>query len=88
MTALSMAVDLERIHVINTLVENHASADLRDTLGNTALHVVVGKWNLSLVHYSADRGADVNIPYNEGNTPLHWIMEYGADHLLYARRSE
>jgi ankyrin repeat protein len=70
------------------LVENHASTNLRDDLGNTALHVAVGKGNPWLVHYLIERGADVNIPNKEGNTPLYWIIAMTwnmADHLLYAR---
>jgi hypothetical protein len=88
MTALSMAAELGRMHIINVLVENHASTNLRDDLGNTALHVAVGKDNLRLVHYLIDRGADVNIPNKKRNTPLQWIIarkwHFMKNNLLYA----
>jgi ankyrin repeat protein len=50
-TPLSAATEFERIRMVNVLAENYADINLRDDVGNTALHLAVGKGNLSLVHY-------------------------------------
>jgi ankyrin repeat protein len=77
------ALPVVTIRIVNVLVENNADINLRDDVGNTALHVAVGKGNLSLVHYLIDRGADINIPNNAGETPLYWMFKNGW-HILVA----
>ncbi len=51
--------------------------NVRDVLGNTALHYAVANNNIYAVKSLLMRGADINIQNEEGNTPLHYAVCYG-----------
>ena len=65
--------------------------DLRDSNGNTPLHVGIYMSNKEVVEFFVECGADVNAKNNNGCTPLHWacqeadtgiakyLIEHGAD---------
>ncbi len=65
--------------------------DLRDSNGNTPLHVGIYMSNKEVVEFFVECGADVNAKNNNGCTPLHWacqeadtgiakyLIEQGAD---------
>ncbi len=83
--------DMAKEMLLQLPLSQVASLDKQCGLGNTALHLIIGKGytthtkdgaeifcsSLELIHLAIDRGANINLPNYGGNTPLH---------LAYARR--
>ena len=46
-------------------------------MGSTPLHLAAREARLSVVKYLVERGANVNVRDNHGNTPLHEAVEGG-----------
>ncbi|XP_014221961.2 ankyrin-1-like [Trichogramma pretiosum] len=49
--------------------------NVRDSLGNTPLHLAVESGNVTTFELLLTRGADVNLVNEEGSTPLHLICQ-------------
>ena len=90
-TPLRMASINGHLHVVQYLVELHASLDKANNDGYTPLSVAVYFGHLDVVRYLLEQGADRDLADKEGWTPLHlasrWghleiailLMNYGAD---------
>ena len=77
-TALMFACDHNDIDTIKKLVENGANVNIRDDIGNTALHHVV-KQSFSMpkvAKFLIDSGANINEKNNDGQTPLDIVMGF------------
>lgn len=58
-------------NIVKSLIENQASIDLQDRVGNTALHTATFHNNIIIVKLLLDNGANVHLQSNGGNTALH-----------------
>ena len=90
-TVLHLAVELERVEIVELLLDAGANVNVPDRTGCTPLHFAVdveadGAWqmgekpipNLSLLLLR--RGADPHLPDRSGETPMDvaWGYEYGS----------
>lgn len=46
-----------------------------DARGKTAIHIAGMKWDKAVLDLLINKGADPNIPDNDGNTVLHYLCE-------------
>jgi ankyrin repeat protein len=54
-----------------SVLEQGANVDMKDELGNTALHMAAAAGHTPIVKKLLENNANVNIQNNQGNTPLH-----------------
>jgi len=50
---------------------------LQNDFGQTALHLAVRQDHLPLVRFYAEKGLCLNVPNNDGDTPLHYAASWG-----------
>ncbi|CAK9782299.1 ankyrin [Cutaneotrichosporon oleaginosum] len=77
--------DLERV---KTLIDAGASPNDRDAHSYTPMHAAASYAHLALLEYLVSVGGDVNLPDDDGDTPLYtcesveaarWLVEHGAE---------
>ncbi len=76
-TALHIAVHLDHMPSIRTLLNHGANPDLQDRRGNTAMLLATrkdGDADLEMIRTILDAGPNVNIRNEIGNTPLHFCV--------------
>ena len=93
-TPLHLASQYGHTDVVRLLLDNEASADVRDGDGNTPLHCAAGFGHLEIIRMLLERRAGINYQNNQGWTPLHrasgdrdggnsdivqLLLDYGAD---------
>ncbi|KAJ3547132.1 hypothetical protein NM208_g1667 [Fusarium decemcellulare] len=89
---LTLAVEMHAPNTLSFLIDKlHDAVSMKDSLGNTLLHLAVKQDNLEVVNLLLDRGSDVNISGSRGRTPLHEaaaegklenmskLLDYGAE---------
>ena len=91
--ALIEALKGDYIDIIQTLINNGADLNLRDSYFNkSALHWAIGslwqKTNEKIAKMLIAAGADVNIQDNEGNTPLSLAVQKNLDDLVELLKSK
>jgi len=79
-TPLSIACWKCCLSVLETMVENGADPNLKNSDGSTALHAAVSGFHAdsSMVEYLIKSGADVNCQDGNGNTPLLTFLQNGS----------
>lgn len=70
-TSITSAAEISTVDFINA----------QDVNGNTALHNTIFYHNYNQAEALIQSGADVNIPNNEGNTPLHCAAKERATNI-------
>lgn len=83
-----MCVDLERIHILEYILECDASlVNCKDSLGQTALHICCGKSHSDVVEnilkLLMKKGAILTITDLNGNTPVHVLAAKGDLNFLF-----
>lgn len=65
-----------QIDIVTKLVEKDGlSPNVKDPNGYTALHAAASYGHLDLLQYLVNKGGDINIQDNEGDTPLHHVED-------------
>ena len=77
---LMWAVALERVSVVKLLVT--CDPDTRDKMGYSALHITVSNNVLSCIQPLLGLGANINLPNNEGETPVMLASKLGQEDIL------
>jgi len=90
-TVLHLAVELERVEIVELLLDAGANVNIPDRTGCTPLHFAVdieadGAWQMgekpvpNVSSLLLKRGADPHLPDHSGETPMDvaWNYEYGA----------
>ena len=61
------------------LINNHASVNIQDNFGNTALHYAFENEEFELAEYLIKNGADENLVNEDGQTPVMMTPYYVED---------
>lgn len=69
---------LDRLQVLESMIEYGCDLDAKNFQDNTALHIMVARNRLSCVILLLSYGADVNAVGMEGDTPLHVAVKVAA----------
>ncbi len=62
--------------VASALLEHGADVNAVTSTGWTALRFALDRHELDAASVLLGRGADADIPDNEGRTPLHWVCSH------------
>jgi len=73
-TPLCIAVREEQKEAAKALIQSGADVNLGGGIYGSALHLAIIKGDVDLVALLLKAGADFNVTDQEGNTPLHFIM--------------
>ena len=82
MRPLRIAVTHDMPKVVVMLLNNGADPSVRDTDGNTLLHLAVdplSKSNPTVINALLSAGADPNVPDMNGYTPLHLAAKWSEN---------
>ena len=63
------------IDLLNKLLEKGADVRLRDDEGNSALFYAAATFSINNTHFLLSRGAPLNLPNNQGFTPLTYTLD-------------
>jgi ankyrin repeat protein len=74
-TPLGIAVRLDRSAILRILLENdpELDVDIQDRDGYSLLNLAAQWGKTAIAHVLLQRGANVNLPQQDGYTPLHWV---------------
>jgi hypothetical protein len=78
-TALMIAIKSARLNVVQVLLENGADLNVRDRLGNTALHHAAFQGMATIVRLLVKKGVYVNEIGHDGRTALHVAAQRGNE---------
>jgi ankyrin repeat protein len=77
LTPLHLSVMSRKLDVSNYLIENKASINFADRMGNTPLHIASKINEIDLVRLLVENGASKNIKNNNGKTPIDEAINEG-----------
>ncbi|KAK8080213.1 hypothetical protein PG997_008031 [Apiospora hydei] len=89
-TGLHLAAYFGLVRAVDMIGDNH-SVGVKDSAGQTSLHVASSRGRLEVAKLLIEKGADIKAAENDGRTPLHWaswgghlevaklLIEKGAD---------
>ena len=69
------AADNQRQIVEQYINSNEYTPNSKDPNGYTAIHAAASYGHLNLLQYLIEKGGDINIQDNEGDTPLHHVED-------------
>jgi len=82
-SALFLATILNKIEIVQFLVNKNAKVNLQDAHGQTALHKACESENFNIVSLLLfETNVDVNIQDLMGRTPLHWAAAKGNTKIM------
>jgi ankyrin repeat protein len=73
-TPLCVAIRENNFECAKLLIESGADVNVGGGVYGSALHLAIVRTNLLITDMLIKRGAEVNVVDDEGNTPLHFIM--------------
>ncbi|WP_039458752.1 ankyrin repeat domain-containing protein [Candidatus Jidaibacter acanthamoebae] len=80
-TPLHLAVDINKLSIVEYLLQHKAFLDVRDSEGNTPLHLAVINKNIEVISCLVKHGANNRIPNNFNKTPFDLARETGDKEL-------
>ena len=69
------AADNQRQIVEQYINSNEYTPNSKDPNGYTVIHAAASYGHLNLLQYLIEKGGDINIQDNEGDTPLHHVED-------------
>ena len=80
--ALILSIPTQHIDIIKLLLDNcRANVKYTDGFGRRAIHVAVETKNVDVLKLILRAGSPVNVPNNEGKSPLHLACENGSEEI-------
>uniref|UniRef100_A0A5S6Q1G5 SOCS box domain-containing protein n=1 Tax=Trichuris muris TaxID=70415 RepID=A0A5S6Q1G5_TRIMR len=80
LTALTQAIALNYVHIVQILIEAGADVTLLDESGNGYLHKAAVLGRAEVITLLVRAGADLTCCDSQGNTPLHCVCKHGFVH--------
>ncbi|KFD65199.1 hypothetical protein M514_06577 [Trichuris suis] len=80
LTALTQAIALNYVHIVQMLLEAGADVTLLDESGSSYLHKAAVLGRAEVITLLVHAGADLTCCDSQGNTPLHCVCKHGFVH--------
>lgn len=85
---LHLAVQLELLHDIQSLIDYGAEINATGEHNMTALHYAVMKSNIDIINLLLKNNAMVDLKDNDGRTPLDWALTSGNLQIISILRDQ